>query len=68
LIGLFSYFKTFIANFFKIARSLMDMLKPENPFMWTSECQQAFKDLKRKTLFGAHFIAVPPRLEVHIGL
>jgi hypothetical protein len=24
------------------------MLKPENPFMWTTECQQAFQELKDK--------------------
>jgi hypothetical protein len=48
LIGLFSYFRTFIANFSKIARPLTDMLKPENPFMWTPECQQAFEELKEK--------------------
>jgi hypothetical protein len=38
-IGLSSYFRTFIANFSKIARFLTDMLKPENPFMWTPTCQ-----------------------------
>jgi hypothetical protein len=48
LIGLFSFFRTFIANFSKIACPLTDMLKPENPFMWTTECQQAFKELKDK--------------------
>jgi hypothetical protein len=48
LIGLFSYFWTFIANFSKIARPLTVMLKPENPFMWTTECQQAFQELKDK--------------------
>jgi hypothetical protein len=48
LIGLFSYFRTFIANFSKIARPLTDMLKPKNPFMWTTECQQAFQELKDK--------------------
>jgi hypothetical protein len=48
LIGLFSYFRTFIANFSKIARPLTDMLKPENPFMWTPECQRAFEELKEK--------------------
>jgi hypothetical protein len=48
LSGLFSYFRTFIANFSKIARPLTDMLKLENPFMWTTECQQAFQELKDK--------------------
>jgi hypothetical protein len=48
LIGLFSYFWTFIANFSKIARPLTDMLKLENPFMWTTERQQAFQELKDK--------------------
>jgi hypothetical protein len=48
LIGLFSYFRTFVDNFFKIARPLTDMLKLENPFMWTPKCQQAFEDLNEK--------------------
>jgi hypothetical protein len=48
LIGLFSYFRSFIFKFSKIARPLMDMLKPKNPFVWTAECQRAFEELKEK--------------------
>ena len=48
LIGLFSYFRSFIFNYSKIARPLTDMLKLENPFIWTSECQAAFDELKEK--------------------
>lgn len=48
LIGLFSYFRSFISNFAKIARPFTDMLKPEKPFIWTAECQGAFEELKEK--------------------
>jgi hypothetical protein len=50
LIGLFSYFESFIFNFSKIASPLTDMLKPGNPFVWTAECQRAFEELKQLCL------------------
>jgi hypothetical protein len=62
LIGLFSYFWTLIANFSKIARPLTDMLKPENPFMWTTECQQAFQELKDKLCFEPILTRYRPEL------
>jgi hypothetical protein len=48
LIGLFSYFRSFIFNFSKIARPLTDMLKSENPFVRTAECQKALEELKER--------------------
>jgi hypothetical protein len=48
LIGLFTYFRSFILVFSKIARPLTDMLKLENPFVWTVECQRALEELKEK--------------------
>jgi hypothetical protein len=42
LIGVFSYFRTFIPNFSKIARPLTVMLLPTEPFVWSPACQKAF--------------------------
>jgi hypothetical protein len=50
LIGVFQYFRTFIPNFSKIARSLTVMLSPAEPFVWSPACQSAFETLKEKTV------------------
>jgi hypothetical protein len=48
LIGVFSYFRTFIPNFSKIARPLTVMLSPAETFVWSPACQKAFECLKEK--------------------
>jgi hypothetical protein len=62
LIGLFSYFRSFILNFSKIARPLTDMLKPENPFVWTADCQTAFEELKEKLYLDPSLTRCRPHL------
>ena len=43
----FSYYRKFIPNFSKIACPLIKLTQKGNKFDWTSDCQKAFKDLKR---------------------
>lgn len=47
-VGLASYYRRFVPQFAKIARPLHQLTKKGTPFEWTTECQQAFQDLKDK--------------------
>lgn len=41
-----SYYRRFIRDFAKIARPLIDLTKPKQPFVWSGECQNAFDQIK----------------------
>ena len=45
-IGLCSYYRKFIKGFADIARPLHRLTEVDRPFIWTSECQSAFTNLK----------------------
>ena len=45
-IGLCSYYRRFILGFADIAKPLHRLTSKEEPFVWTSECSQAFEKLK----------------------
>lgn len=45
-IGLASYFRRFVKGFAVIARPLTDLLSKNTQFKWTSEAENAFKQLK----------------------
>lgn len=47
-IGLWSYYRKFIANFAEIARPLHRLTEASVAFKWTNECQVAFDALKTK--------------------
>ena len=42
VLGMFSFYRTFINNYSNIAKPLLTMLKSDEPFKWTNECTQAF--------------------------
>src|SRR6185437_12028725 len=46
--GFMTYFRRFIKNFAIIAAPIYDLLKKNRKFIWTNECQKAFKELKDK--------------------
>jgi hypothetical protein len=46
-LGLVGYYRRFILNFSKIAKSATELLKKENKYVWSDACDEAFKLLKK---------------------
>lgn len=51
-LGLASYFRRFIRNFATIASPLNKLLKSGIPFLWSEDCETAFKTLKQALTSG----------------
>ena len=47
-LGFENFYRRFIQGFSEIARPLNKLLKKDRKFKWTTECQQAFDDLKTR--------------------
>ena len=52
------YYRRFCTNFAKVAAPLTDLLKKGRAFKWTSDCQEAFEELKQ-LLVNAPVLATP---------
>jgi len=59
-LGLPSYYRRFVRGFYSIADPLFPLLKKDNSFTWTEECQNSFAALKQ-ALVTAH-VLFPPDL------
>jgi hypothetical protein len=46
-LGLAGYYRRFILNFSKITKSVTELLKKENKYVWSDACDEAFKHLKK---------------------
>jgi len=57
-LGLAGYYRRFIENFSKIAKSLTSLLEKGKDFKWTDDCQNSFEELKRR-LTTAPVLAMP---------
>lgn len=57
-LGLAGFYRKFVRHFGMISRPLMDLLKKNTLFVWTTEHQQAFELLKT-TLSSAPVLALP---------
>ena len=57
-LGFGNFYRRFIRGFSEIARPLNKLLKKDRKFEWTTECQQAFNDLK--TRFTSEPVLVMP--------
>ena len=55
-----TYFRRFIKNFAIIAAPIYDLLKKNRKFIWTNECQKAFKELKDK-VYNAIALTYPKK-------
>jgi len=49
-LGLCNYYRRFIQDFSKLAAPLFKLLKKEEKFVWSTECQEAFEALKDKLI------------------
>nr|AAT77831.1 putative pol polyprotein [Oryza sativa Japonica Group] len=47
-LGLAGYYQRFIENFSKIARPMTQLLKKEEKFVWSPQCEKAFQTLKER--------------------
>ena len=47
-LGFGNFYQQFIRHYSNIAKPLNDTTKKNQPFKWTTECQQAFEELKRR--------------------
>lgn len=64
-LGLASYFRRFIRNFAAIASPLNKLLTSGTPFIWTEDCETAFKTLKQALTSGpvlCHFDESAPTI------
>ena len=57
-LGLAGYYRRFIENFSKIARPMTQLLKKDEKFKWSAECNQSFEELKKK-LVSAPVLILP---------
>ncbi|XP_073138418.1 uncharacterized protein [Henckelia pumila] len=59
------YYRRFIKNFLQIARPLTQLTRKDVPFVWSSECEQSFDELKGR-LTTAHVLALPSGPEGYV--
>ena len=45
-LGMIGFYRKFICNFAQLAKPLTDLLKGKTKFSWSSDCQEAFNNLK----------------------
>jgi hypothetical protein len=45
-LGLAGYYRRFILNFSQIAKSIIELLKKGNKYVWSDTCEEAFQNLK----------------------
>jgi hypothetical protein len=57
-LGLARYYRCFILDFSKIAKLMTNLLQKDNKFVWTEECEAAFRTL-RKLLTTTPVLAQP---------
>ena len=66
-LGLVSYYQEFIPNLHNLRAPLNELLHKEKKWIWTKECEQAFREIKEKLtsdLFLTHF---DPNLEIIVA-
>jgi hypothetical protein len=57
-LGLAGYYRRSIPNFSKISKSITELLKKGNKYVWSRDCDEAFKSLKK--LLTTSLVLVQP--------
>ena len=57
-LGMAGYYRRFIKDFSRIAIPLTQLTRKEQPYLWTTKCEQAFEQLK-KALVEAPVLLIP---------
>lgn len=57
LLGLAGYYRLFIQDFYRIASPLMNLTQNNVRFLWTEDCERAFRKLKQR-LTTAHVLTI----------
>jgi hypothetical protein len=57
-LGLAGYYQRFIPNFSKISKPITEILKKDNKYVWSKDCDEAFKTMK-KLLTTSSVLAQP---------
>ncbi|KAJ1136943.1 hypothetical protein NDU88_003356 [Pleurodeles waltl] len=65
-LGLAEYMAKFVRNFAIITAPLRTLLKKDTPFQWSSECQQAFCDIKEAIIHSPHLGKFDPKLKTYV--
>ncbi len=67
-LGMAGYYRCFCRNFSSVATPLTTLLSPAEPFVWSSECQTAFDNIKvllcSEPVLAAPNFSLPFKLEV----
>ena len=59
-LGFGNFYQKFIGHYAEIAKPLNELTKKDRTFEWTSPCQTAFKNLKRKFVEGPVLLIPDP--------
>src|SRR4051812_42273049 len=57
-LGLASYCRYFVENFYKVAKPLTELLKKDKKFQWTPKCEGSFQEMKIRLTFAP--VLAPP--------
>jgi hypothetical protein len=60
-LGLVGYYRKFIKGFWKISKSMTELLKKDEKFKWTPACEASFQELKKRLMIA--LILVMPNME-----
>lgn len=66
-LGLVSYYQDFIPDLHILRAPLNDLLKKEKPWLWTKECEQAFKKIKEKLTSDLFLVHFNPKLDIIVA-
>ena len=61
LLGFGNFYRRFIQNYSRIAQPLHHLTKADVPFQWTTQCQQAFDELKSRLMNAPGSSSLRPR-------
>ena len=66
-LGLSNYYGQFISNLSSLIHPLNDLFRPDVPWMWTKECDTAFKAGKEKIVTPYVFAHYDPNLPIRLA-